>query len=139
MEARHGSRLCRNGIRTRCERKEMSIYPSVSIIVPVLNESSLIRPFLERVRAVAPDTEIIVVDGGSDDSTPELCAGLANHILKAQTGRARQMNAGARLAEGDVFWFLHADSTIPSNALDEIAAVLHVKSNAGGCFRLRLP
>jgi len=111
----------------------------VSIIVPVLNEAALIRPFLEHVRAVAPDTEIIVVDGGSDDGTPELCAGLANQILKAQTGRARQMNAGARLAEGDVFWFLHADSIIPSNALDEIAAVLHDKSNAGGCFRLRLP
>ena len=113
--------------------------PFVSIIVPVLNESALIRAFLEQLRAVAPSAEIVVVDGGSDDGTPELSAGLADRVLKASRGRARQMNAGARVARGEVFWFLHADSVIPPNALEEIAKILHEDSNVGGCFRLRLP
>jgi rSAM/selenodomain-associated transferase 2 len=113
--------------------------PLLSIIVPVLNESALIRAFLERVRAVAQSAEIIVVDGGSDDGTPELIAGLADRVLKVSRGRARQMNAGARVAHGEIFWFLHADSVVPPNALEEIAKILRRESNVGGCFRLRLP
>lgn len=113
--------------------------PLASIIVPVLNESALIRAFLEQLRAVAPNAEVIVVDGGSDDGTPELSSGLADRVLKSSRGRARQMNAGAAVARGEVFWFLHADSVIPAHALEEIGKVLHEDSIVGGCFRLRLP
>lgn len=113
--------------------------PFISIIVPVLNESALIRAFLECLRAVAPSAEIVVADGGSDDGTPGLSAGLADRVLKVSRGRGRQMNAGARVARGEVFWFLHADSVIPATALEEIAKILHKDSNVGGCFRLRLP
>ena len=131
------SAVCEHRPKVR-EHPVMSV-PFVSIIVPVLNESVLIRAFLEHVRAVAPSAEIVVVDGGSDDGTPELSAGLADRVLKVSRGRARQMNAGARVARGEVFWFLHADSVIPPNALEEIAKILHEDSNVGGCFRLRLP
>ena len=113
--------------------------PFISIIVPALNEAELIRAFLQHLRAVAPGAEIIVVDGGSDDGTAELCAGLADRVLKVSRGRARQMNAGAQVAHGEVFWFLHADSLVPSNALEEIARILREDSNAGGCFQLQLP
>lgn len=113
--------------------------PLLSIIVPVLNEAALIRAFLEPLRAVAPSAEIIVVDGGSNDGTPELTTGLADRVLRVSRGRARQMNAGARVARGEIFWFLHADSAVPPNALEEIAKILRREANAGGCFRLRLP
>ena len=113
--------------------------PFVSIIVPVLNESVLIRAFLKHVRGVAPSAEIIVVDGESDDGTFELSASLADRVLVSPRGRARQMNAGARVARGEVFWFLHADSVIPPNGLEEIVRILHERSKVGGCFRLRLP
>jgi rSAM/selenodomain-associated transferase 2 len=113
--------------------------PYVSIIVPALNEAELIRAFLQQLRAVAPSAEIVVVDGGSDDGTAELSAGLADRVLRVSRGRARQMNAGAQVARGEVFWFLHADSVIPANALEEIAKTLREDSNAGGCFQLRLP
>ena len=113
--------------------------PRLSIIVPVLNESALIRSFLRHLREKIPGAEVIVVDGGSDDGTPELCAGLADRVLPASRGRARQMNAGAAMARGEVFWFLHADSTIPGAASAEIARVLGESKNVGGCFRLRLP
>jgi rSAM/selenodomain-associated transferase 2 len=113
--------------------------PFVSIVVPALNEAKLIRAFLQHLRAVVPDAEIVLVDGGSDDGTAELSAGLADRVLKVSCGRARQMNAGANVADGEVFWFLHADSLIPPNSLEEIARILRDDSNAGGCFQLRLP
>jgi rSAM/selenodomain-associated transferase 2 len=99
----------------------------------------LIGGFLERLRCFGSKFEIIVVDGGSDDGTPELSTGLADYVLKVPPGRARQMNAGAQVAQGDVFWFLHADSVIPSDAPTEIQQCLDNGSNVGGCFRLRFP
>lgn len=113
--------------------------PLVSIIVPVLNESALIRAFLQHLRVTIRRAEVIVVDGGSVDGTPELSADLADRVLLAPRGRGKQMNAGAAVAHGEVLWFLHADAIIPKNGLDEIARVLGDGSNVGGCFRLRLP
>src|ERR671923_1714053 len=80
--------------------------PSVSIVVPVLNEAQLIGNFLRHLRARAPEAEIIVVDGGSSDGTPELAAGLCDQLVRSDRGRAAQMNAGAQASRGDVLWFL---------------------------------
>ena len=113
--------------------------PFVSIVVPVLNESTLIRGFLQQLRASIPSAEVIVVDGGSVDGTSELSTDLADRVLLAPRGRGKQMNAGAAVARGEVLWFLHADAIIPKNALEEIAGILQQHSNVGGCFRLRLP
>lgn len=77
--------------------------PIVSIIVPVLNESALIREFLAQLRARVPSAEVIVVDGGSNDGTFELCSGWADRVLKAPRGRDRQMNAGAKVARAKCF------------------------------------
>ena len=112
---------------------------SLSIVVPVLDEAELIGTFLTHLRARAPAAEIIVVDGGSKDETIARSAGLADVILRAPRGRARQMNAGAAVAQGDIFWFVHADVVIPQNALVEIAAALSDEGAVGGCFRLRFP
>lgn len=113
--------------------------PFISIVVPVLNESALIRGFLQHLRAAIPSAEVIVVDGGSVDGTPELSVDLADRVLWAPRGRGKQMNTGAAVARGEVLWFLHADVIVPGAALKEIARVLQDDSNAGGCFRLRLP
>jgi rSAM/selenodomain-associated transferase 2 len=111
---------------------------AVSIIVPVLNEAAIIREFLVHLRARASDAEIIVVDGGSTDGTRELCHGLANRVLKTAPGRARQMNAGAWLARGDVLWFVHADSRVSPGSLAAIERALMNRLVVGGCFRLEI-
>src|SRR5947209_2149910 len=67
---------------------------SVSIIVPVLNEASMIQPFLRHVREQAPGAEIIVVDGGSVDGTAQLACGVCDQLLRSKRNRAAQMNAG---------------------------------------------
>jgi len=110
----------------------------VSIIVPVLNEGGIIRGFLEHLHVTAPGTEVIVVDGGSDDETVELCRNLADHVLVTAPGRAGQMNAGAQIARGKILWFLHADSHIAENSLTAIEIALGNPSVVGGCFRLEI-
>lgn len=110
---------------------------SISIIVPVLNEALLIQSFLENLRERATGAEVIVVDGSSSDGTSELAIGLCDRIVQTTAGRARQMNAGASLAQGEVLWFLHADATIPENALSEIERALQDRHVVGGFFRVR--
>ena len=112
----------------------------VSIIVPVFNEAQLIQPFLARLRERAPGAEIIVVDGASTDGTAQLAAGLSDRLVATgERSRATQMNAGARVASGDIFWFLHADAAVPSGCLDEIGRIMRDSTVSGGYFRIRLP
>jgi len=58
-------------------------------------------------------------------------------VITARRGRASQMNAGARLARGEVLWFLHADLEPPAQAPYLIKTLLADDRLAGGCFRLR--
>ena len=89
----------------------------LSIIVPVLNEAAGIAGALEALAPLrARGHEVIVVDGGSEDGSRELALPLADRAIQAPRGRARQMNAGAALANGDVLLFLHADTRLPANA-----------------------
>ncbi|HJS76419.1 MAG TPA: TIGR04283 family arsenosugar biosynthesis glycosyltransferase [Burkholderiales bacterium] len=92
----------------------------LSVVVPALNEASGIRAALEALAPLrAGGHEVIVVDGGSSDGTPELARGLCDHALSAPRGRALQMNAGAAAATGDALVFLHADTRLPQGA-DEL-------------------
>jgi rSAM/selenodomain-associated transferase 2 len=111
---------------------------SVSIVVPVRNEAAIIDRFLRHLRDRCGGTELLVVDGESDDGT---AAQAARHapVLSEAPGRARQMNAGARAAAGAVLWFVHADSWVPERAIAQIQAALGDPRVAGGCFRLEIP
>jgi rSAM/selenodomain-associated transferase 2 len=111
----------------------------LSIIVPVLNEAALIRPFLQQLRTHVPGAEIIVVDGGSSDGTAELAAPLCDHVVTATPGRASQMNAGAGAAAGETLWFVHVDSGIPPRSATAIERVLADAAVVGGFFRIQLP
>src|SRR5947209_14450524 len=96
----------------------------ISIIVPVLNEATIIERFLRCLRERAGDAEVIVVDGGSSDATIDLARNHCDRCLPAPRGRAVQMNAGARTASGDTFWFVHADSEVPAGCLQQISDAL---------------
>ncbi len=107
--------------------------------MPVLNEAAIVVPFLKKLRHCAPDAEIIVADGGSSDGTAELAREFCDHLVLSEKKRSAQMNAGAQLAKGDVFWFLHVDSEITHACLIEIQSALADPRLAGGYFRIRLP
>ncbi|MCW8890270.1 MAG: TIGR04283 family arsenosugar biosynthesis glycosyltransferase [Sedimenticola sp.] len=93
----------------------------LSIIIPCLNEEAVIRPLLLSLQSARErGVELVVVDGGSKDSTVQVVGSLVDEVLVTTPGRACQMNAGALVAKGDVLWFLHADSGVK----DEYPALL---------------
>jgi rSAM/selenodomain-associated transferase 2 len=111
----------------------------LSIIIPVLNEGEGIAGHLSLLAPLrARGAEIIVVDGGSRDGTPEQARGLAGKILDAPRGRGSQMNAGAAAASGDVLLFLHADTRLPADADALIAAALASSDRAWGRFDVQI-
>lgn len=94
---------------------------SLSIIIPVLNElAALKRCQSSLYRLRSQGVELIIVDGGSSDGTVQAARQITDQVLISPPGRARQMNAGAAVANGDVLLFLHIDTTLPSQALQLI-------------------
>ena len=101
----------------------------ISVIIPALNEA---RELPETIARIQGADEIIVADGGSDDGTREIkCV----RVVESPRGRASQMNAGAALANGEVFLFLHADTWLQSGALDSLTRAMHDSIVVGGAFQ----
>lgn len=112
--------------------------PRYSIIVPTLNEEASLPSLLatlQRDFIAAGQAELIVADGGSADATAAL-ANQVGRVVEAPRGRARQMNAGAAAAHGDILIFLHADTRLPPHALTVIDVALAQPGVVGGAFRL---
>lgn len=119
---------------------------ALSIIIPALDEERRIAACLAALDAPAAGAEVIVVDGGSRDATvararaeeAALAArGLALRLLSAPRGRARQMNAGAAVSNGDALLFLHADTLLPGGAPAAVVEALARPGVVGGGFRHR--
>lgn len=110
----------------------------LSVVVPTLNEAENIAPLIRFLkRSAPPESEIIVVDGGSMDGTPDLAKKSgAKVISKAPCGRSCQMNLGATIAKGEVLYFVHADVLPPESWANDIADSFS-KNIKAGCFSYR--
>jgi len=108
-----------------------------SIIIPTLNEEKTIESCLSALQPLRSNCEIIIVDGGSTDNTIVIAGTLADKVVSSDKGRARQMNNGARYASGNVLIFLHADTSLPENALQLIQQKLN-SSRKWGRFDIQL-
>jgi rSAM/selenodomain-associated transferase 2 len=99
--------------------------PSISIVIPTLNEGEQIAAMLTQLQPLrVRGHEVILVDGGSSDDTVARAKGLADRVVTAPRGRASQMAAGIALAAHEVLWFLHADTYVPEEADALIAQAL---------------
>src|SRR5678815_181751 len=113
--------------------------PLVSIIIPARNDARALRltlDYLECLRGIEA-AEIIVAAAGDTKATEDAVAGRTAILWPARSTRAALMNAGAAAAVGDVFFFLHADTLPPLNALGELQRVLQDSAILGGAFEHR--
>lgn len=109
----------------------------LSVIIPMLNEAANVAAAIRSARS-APDSEIVVVDGGSSDEAVDLARSLRATVVLAPKGRARQLNAGASEARGDLLLFLHADTRLPPGFLGHIDQILARPGTVAGAFQLQI-
>lgn len=109
----------------------------LSVVIPALDEADRLPALLGDLRHGAGESaEIIVVDGGSGDGTPDIARDFGASVVEGFRGRGQQLAAGAAMARGDVVLFLHADTHLPPNAAAQISAALSDRSVVGGNFAL---
>lgn len=118
----------------------------ISVIIPTLDEERTILDTLAHTASLGFD-ELIVADGGSTDGTRALVesyrlnsrASSLSPIqwVLAPSGRARQMNEGAKASSGEILLFLHADTRLPNDAKQIVEATLADQRMVGGRFDVR--
>ena len=111
--------------------------PWCSVILPTLNEIATLPIALKSLTGnwSGGKPQVIVVDGGSTDGTPELAQEWGATVITSAPGRARQMNAGAAIATGSWLFFLHADTVPPSNLPLHLRAA--AQKGLPACFFVR--
>jgi glycosyltransferase involved in cell wall biosynthesis len=126
--------------------------PYVSIVVPTRNRSALLADCLASLSTQdypANNFEIVVVDDGSTDRTPEIverfanrpAAALVRYVRLAGTGVNAARNAGIRVAHGDPVCFVDDDIDAPISWLTNLVGGAIRYSEAGclgGPIRLRI-
>jgi rSAM/selenodomain-associated transferase 2 len=111
----------------------------ISIVMPIFNEAAILKTSLESMQPLRhKNCELLVVDGGSHDASAEIAAPLVDRLITSRTGRAVQMNAGARVAQGDILWFLHSDCSPPCNADHLVRSALTDVNHVWGRFDVSL-
>ena len=109
----------------------------ISVIIPALNEAPNIADTITSV-SHGNNTEIIVVDGGSIDTTVAIARQLGATVIEGFPPRSRQMNRGADAAAKDVLLFLHADTLLPENFNRHVLGALAQPGVVAGAFELRI-
>jgi len=110
----------------------------ISVVIPVLHEGEHINDVLTAlvVSANGRPYETIVVDADPAGGTITHIRDSRVVTLRAQKGRAKQMNEGAARATGEILLFLHGDTLLPADALAKIEKALVDESYVGGAFDL---
>jgi rSAM/selenodomain-associated transferase 2 len=109
----------------------------LSVIIPALNEAACIARAVDSAwRAGA--CEVLVADGGSSDATQQIAAEHRAHVIDSPPGRAKQQNAAARQASGDVLLFLHADNFLAGDITSQIESALRTSTRQHGALRQRI-
>ena len=109
----------------------------ISVVIPTLNETLILEDNLRAISNLSPH-EIIVVDGGSTDSTFSVARRMATLVITSKSGRARQMNAGAKKATGDLLLFMHADNKLTLESFERMKKIMTTDESAGGAFSLQI-
>lgn len=124
----------------------MSATPLISIVIPVLHDSSELAVLLATLAGTSEQTgerytpyEVIVVNGDPDDESIKRLRLRFSEVRWTESlpGRARQLNHGAGLATGKWLFFLHADAC-PELGWVEFFRLADQTGAVSGAFRFRL-
>jgi rSAM/selenodomain-associated transferase 2 len=118
----------------------------ISVVIPTLNaEAGLAQTFSALVPAAVDGLvrQVIVVDGGSSDRTLKIAEAAGADIIEAQSGRGRQLIAGAEKARFPWLLFLHADTALEPGWEREAATFVEAvdmgqQPTAAAAFRFAL-
>ncbi len=103
----------------------------ISVIIPILNEEKILKKTLSRLQPELKNHELIIVDGGSTDGSIRI-AEKYGKVIKSTRGRAKQLNAGAAAATGEILIFLHADVWLEAGAFAAVEKTLSSGYVGGG-------
>jgi len=108
---------------------------SVSFVVPARNEAEHVGETLDAIRATG-DHELVVVDGNSDDATPDIAREHGARVVTDRgTGQGRARHVGALAATGDWFAFVDADTVVHPDYARRLLAFVRERDLA--CARSR--
>ncbi len=110
----------------------------ISFIVPAHNEELWIGKCLSSIRAtmekLSEPYEVIVVDDASTDSTPRLAEQMGARTIRVEHRKISAVrNAGARVAQGEAFLFVDADTQVNERAVGAALSALRSGAAGGGC------
>ena len=107
----------------------------LSVVIPTLNAAATLRPCLEALGSV-PD--LVVVDGGSRDATPDIARSWGARVVESPRGRGTQLAAGSQAAREEWMLFLHADTRLAHRWRGAAKAHIADRPDKAGCFRFAL-
>lgn len=110
-------------------------HSTISVVIPARNDADMLAASLDQLRRDLPaGIDIVVAAAGARAATERAVRGRARLIWPYGSTRARLMNAGAAAAQGDILFFVHADSIPPPDAGARIVAALADPRVIGGAF-----
>ncbi len=110
--------------------------PTISIIIPAYKEGERLEKLTQKFTGIK-GCEIVAAMVEGDEATIKPGSDEAI-IVYAQKGRAKQMNAGAAIASGDILIFLHADTAIAPESLADVRLALSEPCVVGGAYRFKI-
>jgi len=120
-----------------CSQNKIIAMPKVSAIICVYNQP-LVKDAIESVLAQTfPDLELIIIDDGSTDQTPEIIAAYSDRAKirrQKNKGVAAARNRGLSIASGEIIAFLDADDVWMPQYLSEQIAFLSAHKECGLSF-----
>jgi rSAM/selenodomain-associated transferase 2 len=113
-------------------------FERLSVIVPVLGDCEALVQLLADLRSQsrAPDS-ILVVSGRREEELAKVVREEQLTLIETAASRGLQLDTGARAADAEILWFIHADARVPRDACEKVVAAVN-QGAAGGCLRFKL-
>jgi rSAM/selenodomain-associated transferase 2 len=113
----------------------------LAVIIPTYNEELTIKKTLDALSRLVNVDEIVIVDGGSTDATLGIIENYPQNkplklIKLAEPNRGRQLHEGTKHTDGDIFWFLHADTRPVQVSGKQIKSFMRFEQVVGGNFEI---